>query len=121
VSVSVALTILVPLAAKGWVTREEAVPYIMGSNLATLADTLLVAVVVGNPVGVQIVLAEAIGVAVVTGLLLLFLYRPMRRGVMGIDEWVVSERTHLWLFVLAIFVLPALLLAAGFLIGPTLH
>ena len=118
-SVSVALTILVPLAAKGWITREEAVPYIMGSNLATLADTLLVAVVVGNPVGVQIVLAEAIGVAVITAALLFALYRPLSNGVLAIDEWVVGERLHLWLFVLSIFVLPALLMAAGFIIGPT--
>ena len=120
-SVSVALTILVPLAAKRWITREEAIPYIMGSNVATLADTLLIAVVLGNPVGVQIVLAEAIGVAVVTAVLLLLVYRPLSRGVLTLDEWVVAERTHLWLFVLSIFVLPALLMALGFIIGPTTH
>ena len=36
-SVSVALTLLVPLAAKGYVDRREAMPYIMGANITTLA------------------------------------------------------------------------------------
>ena len=53
-----------------------------------------------------------------TGVLFLLLYRPLSRSVMGVDEWVVSDRRHLWLFVLSIFVLPALLLALGFVIGP---
>ena len=58
---SVALTVLVPLASKGYVKREEAIPYIMGANITTLADTLVAAMLLGNPVAVQIVLAEAIG------------------------------------------------------------
>jgi Na+/phosphate symporter len=116
-SVSVALTALVPLAARRLITREQALPYILGSNVATLVDTLLVAVLVGNAVGVQIVLAEAIGVAVVTAILVLALYRPLEGAVLAIDEWVVSDRRHLWLFVLSIFVLPVLLIALGFVIG----
>ena len=42
-SVSVALTVLIPLAVKGYVRRDEALPYIMGANITTLADTLVVA------------------------------------------------------------------------------
>ena len=65
-SVSVALTVLVPLAAKGYVKREEALPYIMGANITTLADTLVVAMLQNTPVAAQIVLAEAIGVTIVS-------------------------------------------------------
>jgi sodium-dependent phosphate cotransporter len=115
-SVSVALTILVPLAAKGHVTRKEAIPYIMGANVATLADTLLVAVVYNNAVGVQIVLAEFIGVALVTAACLLLVYRPLCRGVLALDDWVVGRSSRLWAFVATLFVLPALLLAGGFLV-----
>ena len=39
-SVSVALTLLVPLASRGYIRREESIPYIMGANITTLADTL---------------------------------------------------------------------------------
>jgi sodium-dependent phosphate cotransporter len=117
-SVSVALTLLVPLAAKGYLNRREAIPYIMGANVATLADTLLVAVLYNNAVGVQIVLAEAIGVALVTLVCLAFVYRPLSRGVLAIDDWVVSTNRRLALFAVSLFVFPALLVVAGFAIGP---
>jgi hypothetical protein len=58
-SVSVALTVLIPLAVKGYVRRDEALPYIMGANITTLADTLVVAMLQKDPAAAQIVLAEA--------------------------------------------------------------
>jgi hypothetical protein len=71
-SVSVALTVLVPLAAKGLVKREEALPYIMGANITTLADTLVVAMLQPTPDAAQVVLAEAIGVTIVSLFILAF-------------------------------------------------
>ena len=65
-SVSVALTVLVPLAVKGYVKRDEALPYIMGANITTLADTLVVAMLQPTPDAAQVVLAEAIGVTIVS-------------------------------------------------------
>ena len=44
-SVSVALTLLVPLASRGYIKREESIPYIMGANITTLADTLVAAMI----------------------------------------------------------------------------
>ena len=72
-SVSVALTVLVPLAVKGYVKRDEALPYIMGANITTLADTLVVAMLQQTPVAAQIVLAEAIGVTIVSIIILALL------------------------------------------------
>jgi solute carrier family 34 (sodium-dependent phosphate cotransporter) len=115
-SVSVALTILVPLASKGYIDRREALPYIMGANITTLADTLVAAMILGNPVGVQVVLAEAIGVTVVTLLLLGFLYRPLQRGVMALDDWIVATTPRLVTFVAILFVMPIGLLFSGRLI-----
>jgi solute carrier family 34 (sodium-dependent phosphate cotransporter) len=116
-SVSVALTVLVPLASKGYIRREEAIPYIAGANITTLADTLVAAMILGNPVGVQVVLAEAIGVAVVTLLLLAFLYRPMQRAVMALDEWIVATTPRLVAFVAVLFVMPIGLLFSGRIVG----
>ena len=78
-SVSVALTVLVPLAVKGYVKRDEALPYIMGANITTLADTLVVAMLQKTPVAAQIVLAEAIGVTIVSVIILAFFYKPTKR------------------------------------------
>ncbi|MDQ3991129.1 MAG: hypothetical protein M3245_02300 [Actinomycetota bacterium] len=112
-SVSVALTILVPLAAKGFITRREALPYIAGANITTLADTLVAAMILGDPVGVRVVLAEAVGVAAVTLVLLAFLYRPLVAGVMALDDWIVARTPRLVAFVAVLFVLPIGLLFSG--------
>ncbi len=112
-SVSVALTVLVPLASKGYIKREEAVPYIAGANITTLADTLVAAMILGNPVGVQVVLAEAIGVAAITLLLLAVAYRPLQRGIVALDDWIVATTPRLVGFVAGLFVLPIGLLFSG--------
>jgi solute carrier family 34 (sodium-dependent phosphate cotransporter) len=112
-SVSVALTMLVPLAAKGYIDRREAMPYIMGANITTLADTLVAAMILGRPEGVQVVLAEALAVSFVTIVYLLFLYRVLQRAIMALDEWVVGTRERLVLFVAVLFVLPGILLLSG--------
>jgi solute carrier family 34 (sodium-dependent phosphate cotransporter) len=120
-SVSVALTVLVPLASRGYITRQESIPYIMGANITTLADTLVAAMILGSPVAVQIVLAEAIAVSIVSLIYLAFFYGALCRTIMALDEWVVSSSRRLWVFVAALFVLPALLLTSGIWIGPIAH
>src|SRR3546814_8022103 len=47
-SVSMALTVLVPIVANGYLKREDTIPYIAGANITTLADTLVAAIVIGN-------------------------------------------------------------------------
>ncbi|MGH2555360.1 MAG: hypothetical protein ACRDHO_06550, partial [Actinomycetota bacterium] len=116
-SVSVAITALVPLAAKGYVDRREAMPYIMGANITTLADTLVAAMILGRPEGVQVVLAEAIAVSIVTVLYLLFFYRPLQRAIMALDDWVIRNTRRLVGFVVGLFVLPGLLLVSGRILG----
>src|SRR5439155_8627951 len=116
-SVSVALTLLVPLAAKGYVDRREAMPYIMGANITTLADTLVAAMILGRPEGVQIVLAEAIAVSAITLLYLAFLYRPLQRAIMALDEWVVGSTRRTMGFVGVLFVTPMALLLSGRILG----
>jgi Na+/phosphate symporter len=120
-SVSVALTLLVPLASRGYIKREESIPYIMGANITTLADTLVAAMILGSPVAVQIVLAEAIAVSVVSLFYLALLYGPLTRSIMALDDWVVSSNRRLWLFVAILFVLPAMFLTSGIWIGPIAH
>jgi hypothetical protein len=116
-SVSVALTVMVPLAAKGYIDRREAMPYIMGANFTTLADTLVAAMILGRPEGVQVVLAQALAVALITMLYLVFLYRPLQRWVMRLDEWFVASTRRMVGFVAGLFVLPGILLVSGRLAG----
>ncbi len=117
-SVSVALTVLIPLAVKGYVRRDEALPYIMGANITTLADTLVVAMLQRDPVAAQIVLAEAIGVTLVSLAILAFWYQPVKRSVIRLDDYLVGSNRRLLAFVGVLFVLPVSFLLSGLWIGP---
>jgi solute carrier family 34 (sodium-dependent phosphate cotransporter) len=48
-SVSVSISLLVPLAARGFVRRENVWPYVLGANITTLVDTLFAGALVGHP------------------------------------------------------------------------
>jgi solute carrier family 34 (sodium-dependent phosphate cotransporter) len=117
-SVSVALTVLVPLAAKGYVKRDEALPYIMGANITTLADTLVVAMLQNTPVAAQVVLAEAIGVTIVSITILAFFYKPVKGAVMGLDDYLVASNRRLALFVGSLFLVPVVLILSGLFYTP---
>ena len=86
---------LVPLAAKGYVKRDEALPYIMGANITTLADTLVVAMLQPAPVAAQIVLAEAIGVTIVSLIILAFFFQPVKTTVLRLDDCLVASNRRL--------------------------
>lgn len=77
-SVSVALTVLVPLVAKRYVDRWSIVPYIVGANITTLGDTLFAAFLLDSSSAVRIVIATIAGTAIASVLLLTFFYPQMR-------------------------------------------
>jgi solute carrier family 34 (sodium-dependent phosphate cotransporter) len=109
-SVSVALTLLVPLVANGYLKREDTIPYIAGANITTLADTLVAAVILGNPDAVRVVLAEVIGVSTVTIALLALAYPLVRRGSIAWARFTLTSRSHLAGFVVLLFTTPILLI-----------
>ena len=118
-SVSVALTVLVPLAAKGYVKRDEALPYIMGANITTLADTLVVAMLQNTPVAAQVVLAEAIGVTIVSLVILgVLLQAGEERRCMGLDDYLVASNRRLAIFVGGLFLVPIALILSGLFYTP---
>jgi sodium-dependent phosphate cotransporter len=109
-SVSVALSLLVPAVAKGYLRREQILPYIGGANITTLADTLVVAILTGNQDAPRIVLAVAVGVTLSTVAVLAIVYRPMRRLVFGLSGWVLVSRSRLAGFVAVLFACPIALM-----------
>jgi hypothetical protein len=67
---------------------------------------------------VHIVLAEAIGVTIVSLIYLGFVYGTLRRSIIGLEEWVDSSSRRLWLFVGVLFVTPAIFLTSGVWLRP---
>lgn len=109
-SVSVALGLLVPLVAKGYVRREQTLPYIAGANITTLADTLLVAILLQSDEAPRIVLALLVGVTVWTLAFLLLASRPVRRVVFAAQGAVLRSPARLAVFVGVLFLCPVALL-----------
>jgi sodium-dependent phosphate cotransporter len=109
-SVSVALTVLVPAVAKGHFRRRQTIPYIMGANITTLGDTLLTAVIIGGSDGVEVVLTELVAITAITLLLLVFFYRPLTEALVRFTDWMLSRRRHVVGFCLALFIVPIVLI-----------
>ena len=105
-SVSVSLSLLVPLSARGYIRRENVVPYIMGANITTFVDTLVAALLLDNPQAVTVVLVQMVSVAAVSLVILGLAYRPYERGVLRACEIVGENRRNLILFLLAIVAAP---------------
>lgn len=109
-SVSVSLSILVPLSAKGLVRRENTLPYIMGANITTFIDTLVAALINGGPAAFTIVLVEMISVAVLSLLVLGLCYRPFERVVLRLQEVIIRTNRTLGAFLCIMLIIPVILL-----------
>jgi solute carrier family 34 (sodium-dependent phosphate cotransporter) len=109
-SVSVALTVLVPAVAKGYFRRRQVMPYILGANITTLGDTLLVALLLKHPPAVQVVLLELAAITVITVALLALAYRPLQEQVTRATDWILDTRPRLVGFVAMLFATPIVLI-----------
>ncbi len=109
-SVSVSLSLLVPLSARGYIRRENVIPYIMGANITTFVDTLVASLLISNPGAFVVVLVEMVSVAVVSLAILLLAYRPYERAVLRVVEVIGKSKRNLVLFLFVIVTIPVALM-----------
>jgi Na+/phosphate symporter len=109
-SVSVSLSILVPLSNRGFVRRENVIPYIMGANITTFIDTLLAAVLLNNPPAFTIVLVEMFSVTVVSLIILSTIYSGYLHRMMEFVVATTASNRNLAIFMALIFLVPILLM-----------
>jgi sodium-dependent phosphate cotransporter len=109
-SVSISLSILVPLSARGYIRSENAIAYIMGANVSTFIDTLLVALLLNNPAATAIVIVQIISIATVSLLVLAMLYEPFEKAVLFLTSRIVRRTRNLVLFTAVILVAPLVLM-----------
>ncbi len=110
-SVSLSLTILVPLTLKGYLRRQHLIPYIMGANIATWIDTLFASLLLDTPRAFTIVFTQMVVGAGVSLLVLVFAYGPYSRAVLSLAHKATANRRAFIVFLGAILLMPALLLA----------
>lgn len=109
-SVAVSLTLLVPLVAKGHIRRANALPYIAGANITTLADTLLAAILLGNQDAVRVVSAMALTVSVWTIFLLAAAYPPVRAACLAVARIALASPRRLAVFSTTLLAVPLVLI-----------
>jgi len=112
-SVSVALTVLVPVVAKNYVKREDIIPYIMGANITTLGDTLLAAFALDSAAAVRIVLAGIITTSVLSVIVLAFFYPMLRAGIWRLQFQIWRSKPRLAGFTAALFLVPITLIVSS--------
>ncbi len=109
-SVSISLTVLVPLSLKGYLKREHIIPYVMGANITTFVDTLFGAVLLGGHSAFTVVLTEMLSVAVISLTILTCAYGPYSRAILGAAHRITARPRNLGAFLVAIVAVPLLLL-----------
>ncbi len=109
-SVSVSLSILVPLSQRGFVRRENVIPYIMGANITTFIDTLLAAVLLNNPAAFTVVLAEMLSITIVSLIILALFYRFYQEKMLEMVNGISGNNRNLAIFMVTILIVPIILL-----------
>lgn len=109
-SISVSLSILVPLSNRGFIRRENVIPYIMGASITTFVDTLLAAVLLNNPEATAIVMAQMVSITLVSLLILALGFGPFERANLALVRSVTANGRNLALFIAVLFVVPIVLL-----------
>jgi len=105
-SVSISLSILVPLSVRGYIRRENIVPYVMGANISTFIDTLLAAVLLSNPLGITVVLAQIVSIALVSLAILFLCYHRYERAMLAVLSLITRRNCNLALFTVTLLVMP---------------
>jgi Na+/phosphate symporter len=108
-SVSLSLTLLIPLSLKGYVRRENIIPYVMGANITTWVDTMVAALLLQSPHAFTIVFTQMMAGAVVSLAVLVFFYRPYSRAILAVARRVTHSQRGFALFLGAIFIVPLVL------------
>jgi Na+/phosphate symporter len=105
-SVSISLTLLIPLSLKGYLRREGIIPYVMGANISTWVDTMAVALLLDVPRAFTIVFTQMVVGAAISLAILVLAYKPYSRAILALARRVTRRRQVFVLFLGAILVLP---------------
>lgn len=112
-SVSVSLGLLVPLSVRGYIRRENVIPYILGANITTFIDTLIAAALLANPAAVTVVMIQMLSVALVSLVILVGFYRSYLTLIERLVEFISQRRLSLVFYVCLVIVFPFMLVLIG--------
>ncbi len=105
-SVSVSLGLLVPLAAKQIVNREQLVPYIMGAGISTFADTFVAAVILQDPKTITLVAVAILTITLISMTYILVAFRAYERALLRFTDLLLADRWALRIYLAAFVLIP---------------
>ncbi|MFD1647917.1 sodium:phosphate symporter [Haloarchaeobius litoreus] len=112
-SVAFSLGVVVPLYNRNYIKRREIVPYVLGANVGTFFDTIVIAVLLESPQGVAIVLSlVAVGTIITVGTLVRF--STYFQAVETVQAQLVTNRRYLAGFLVSLVILPFVLILLPF-------
>lgn len=106
-TISISFSLLIPLATAGRISRREVIPYVIGGNIGTFSDTMILAALTGSRDAAAAVTADIFGNLVMGLLLLLFIGR-FSGFVTGTTDFLLKPRNAAFIMLLMIAV-PAFL------------
>jgi sodium-dependent phosphate cotransporter len=109
-SVSVSLSMLIPLSNRGFIRQENVIPYIMGANVTTFIDTLVAAGLLANPQAVTIVLVQMISVSLVSLTVLFFGFPTYDRLLARLTHALLTHRWQMLVYLALTIGIPIALL-----------
>ncbi len=108
-SVAFSLGVVVPLYNRDYLKRREVVPYVLGANIGTFVDTIVVALLLDSPQGAAIVLSlVTVGTIVTIGALVWF--STYYEAVVALQTRLTTDRRYMAGFLLSLAVLPVVLI-----------
>jgi Na+/phosphate symporter len=108
-SVSISLTLLIPLSLKGYIRRDAIIPYVMGANITTWVDTMVAALLLDSPHAFTIVFTQMVVGAGISLFVLLFLYKPYSAAVIATANRVTHSKRGFAAFMAVILIVPLVL------------
>jgi len=115
-SVAFSVGVIVPLYNRGYVERDEIIPYVLGANIGTLFDALLVALVLSTPVGVTTVLL-ILGLSTGLTIVALLLLGWYVWSITTVDYLLLEDRRAFVAFVVSLLLVPIILVVIPLAIG----
>jgi len=109
-SVSLSLSILIPLSNRGFIRRENVIPYIMGANITTFIDTLLAAALLDLPSAFTIVLVCMVSISIVSIMILVSINRFYQASLLSLVNWITSNKRNYVVILVIIILVPIILL-----------
>ncbi|WP_254764010.1 sodium:phosphate symporter [Natrinema marinum] len=108
--VAFSLGVIVPLYNRGHIKRTEIMPFVLGANIGTLVDTLIVALALNTAVGVRIVLF-LVAIGSIISVAALAFFAPYSRLIDSAQDRILEDRSIFVAVLLFLLLVPVLLVA----------